>query len=136
MRNILLAIFCAMTSQSFSQNFEGIITWSMKTEFTDPARKAEMAQNMRTAQDQITYAKLKAMAAQNDPQYKKMMEDPKMKAEMEKAMRMQTTTLDGLTLTVKIKDHPKRCMCMSFGQLDHRKCRRQRTICYLIQVLM
>jgi hypothetical protein len=104
MRDLLLAIFCAMTLQSFSQDFEGTITWSMKTEFTDPARKAEMAENMRTAQDQITYAKLKAMAVQNDPQYKKMMEDPKMKAEMEKAMQMQTPTMNGLTLTVKIKN--------------------------------
>jgi hypothetical protein len=103
MRNLLLAIFCAITFHSFSQNFEGTITWSLKTEFTDPARKAEMAENMRTAQDQITYAKLKAMVAQNDPQYKKMMEDPKMKAEMEKAMRMQTPTMDESTRTVKIK---------------------------------
>ena len=104
MRKLLLVIFCVMTFQSFSQNFEGIITWSMKTEFTDPDRKGEMAENMQTAQDQMTYAKLKLMVAQNDPQYKKMMEDPKMKADMEKAMQMQAPTTDGSTMTVKIKD--------------------------------
>lgn len=73
-----------------AQPFEGIITWSIKSEITDPETKAKMEAAQQKMKDPANQAKMKEMQAKmDDPQFKKMMEsNPQLKAQMEAMMKM------------------------------------------------
>lgn len=75
---------------TFSQSFEGTITWSMKMDITDPAAKTRMEEAQKKMSDPANRAKMKEMQAKmNDPQMKAMMDaNPQMKAQMEAAMKV------------------------------------------------
>jgi hypothetical protein len=74
------------------QNFEGVIKWSMKNEYTDPKMKAQMEEAEKRMNDPGTQAQMKQMQERmNDPQMKAAMEsNPQMKAHMEAMMRAQS----------------------------------------------
>jgi len=73
-----------------AQNFEGIITWKITSDITDPKVKAQMEEAQKKMNDPATQAQMKEMEEKmNDPQMKAMMEsNPQMKAQMEAAMKM------------------------------------------------
>src|SRR5687767_11299156 len=76
---LLFSIVC------FSQNFEGTIKWSMKSEITDPKMKAQMEEAQKKLNDPATQAQMKEMKEKmNSPEMKAMMEkNPQMKQQME-----------------------------------------------------
>jgi hypothetical protein len=85
-KKILLActlLFVVMHGRS--QTFEGIISWTITTEITDPKVKAQMEQAQKQMSDPANQARMKEMLAKmEDPQMKAMMEsNPQMKAQME-----------------------------------------------------
>lgn len=84
---VLLAL---VATQTWAQNFEGTIKWTMKMEITDPKLKAEMADAQQKMNDPKMQAEMKkAQEAMNDPKMKAMMEaNPQMKEMMEKRMKM------------------------------------------------
>jgi hypothetical protein len=84
-----LFAFVLMAGQVCSQSFEGTIKWSIKSEITDPAIKAQMEQAQKQMNDPANQARMKEMQEKmNDPQFKKMMEDnPQLKAQMENMMK-------------------------------------------------
>ena len=87
----LLAIFFLLASICcFSQNFEGTIKWSMKSEITDPKMKAQMEEAQKKLNDPATQAQMKEMKEKmNSPEMKAMMEkNPQIKQQMEAAMKM------------------------------------------------
>jgi hypothetical protein len=91
-----------------AQNFEGVIKWSMKSEYTDPKMKAQMEEAERRMNDPATQAQMKQMQERmNDPQMKAMMEsNPQMKAQMEAMMKMQSGggSMMPTGFTIKIKN--------------------------------
>lgn len=92
MKNLITLCFLLMSAVCMAQNFEGVIKWSMKTEYTDPKMKAQMEEAERRMNDPATQAQMKQMQEQmNDPQMKAMMEsNPQMKAQMEAMTKMQS----------------------------------------------
>jgi hypothetical protein len=90
MKKILFLLFSLSVFTGKAQNFEGIITWKISTEITDPKMKAQMEQAQKQMKDPATQAQMKEMQEKmNDPEFKKMMEsNPQMKAQMEAAMKM------------------------------------------------
>lgn len=85
-------LFLLLLSSTFAkaQNFEGIITWKITSEITDPKAKAQMEEAQKKMNDPATQAQMKEMQEKmNDPQVKAMMEaNPQMKAQMEAALKM------------------------------------------------
>ena len=81
----LLASVCCI-----SQNFEGTMKWSMKSEITDPKLKAQMEEAQKKLNDPATQAEMKQMKEKmNSPEMKAMMDqNPQMKQQMEAAMKM------------------------------------------------
>lgn len=81
---LLLSLVC------FSQNFEGVLKWSMKSEITDPKVKAQIEEAQKKMNDPATQAEMKEMKEKmNSPEMKAMMEqNPQMKQQMEAAMKM------------------------------------------------
>ncbi len=90
MKKVFFFFFLLVTLVSHAQTFEGTVTWSVKYEFTDPARKAQMEKAQKSMDDPANQAKMKQMQEQmNSPEMKKMMEaNPQMKERMEAAMKM------------------------------------------------
>lgn len=90
---ILLAIFCAATNV-MAQSFEGTIKWSITTDVSDPAMKAQMEQAQKQLNDPATQQKMKELQKQmDDPQFKAMMDaNPKMKEQMEQALKMMESS--------------------------------------------
>lgn len=90
MKRILFLLLTISVSAAHAQNFEGIITWKMTTEITDPKMKAQMEHAQQQMNDPATQAQMKEMKEKmNDPEFKKMMEsNPQMKAQVEAAMKM------------------------------------------------
>ena len=93
-----------------AQNFEGVITWKISTEITDPKIKAQMAEAQKKMNDPATQAQMKEMQEKmNDPEFKAMMEsNPQLKAQMEAAMKMmQGGDVNNMTpskMVLKIKN--------------------------------
>jgi hypothetical protein len=105
--------FLLLTLSAFSgraQNFEGIITWKVSMEITDPKMKAQMAEAQKKMNDPAAQAQMKEMQEKmNDPEFKAMMEsNPQLKAQMEAAMKMmQGGDMNGMApskMVVKIKN--------------------------------
>lgn len=91
MKKLFISVFllgAAMLANS--QNFEGTLKWSMKSEITDPKMKAQMEEAQKKMTDPDTQAQMKEMQEKmNDPQMKAMMDaNPQMKAAMENVMKM------------------------------------------------
>jgi len=111
MKKILLLSVLLISITIFGQGFEGTVTWSVKYDVTDPAKKAEMEKAQKTASDPANQAKMKQLQEQMDkPEMKAMMDaNPQMKAQMEKAMKMMQGGQDPMsaampqTVMVKIK---------------------------------
>jgi hypothetical protein len=93
-----------------AQKFEGIITWKISTEITDPKMKAQMAEAQKKMNDPAAQAQMKEMQEKmNDPEFKKMMEsNPQLKAQMEAAVKMmQGGDVNGMSpskMVLKIKN--------------------------------
>ena len=90
MKKNWLFLLSLVSMACYAQSFEGTVTWSMKYEITDPAKKAEMEKSQKTMNDPANQEKMKKMQEQmNSPEMKAMMEsNPQMKARMESAMKM------------------------------------------------
>lgn len=97
---VVLALILASTPL-LAQNFEGTITWSIKSEITDPKMKAELEGAQAKMNDPATQAKMKELQARmNDPQMKAMMEsNPQMKAQMENMMKMSQDGMNSMMPT-------------------------------------
>ncbi|MGC3958392.1 MAG: DUF4412 domain-containing protein [Verrucomicrobiota bacterium] len=90
MKHLLtLALFFCITALS-AQDFEGIMTWKITSEITDPKLKAQMEEAQKKANDPASQAQMKELQAKmDDPQFKQMLEsNPQMKAQIEAAMKM------------------------------------------------
>jgi len=111
MKKILLLSFLLISITGFAQSFEGTVTWSVKYDITDPAKKAEMEKSQKTANDPANQAKMKQLQEQMDkPEMKAMMDaNPQMKAQMENAMKMMQGGQDPMSaalpksIVIKIK---------------------------------
>jgi hypothetical protein len=90
MKNLLTfaLLFCA--TLLCAQDFEGIMTWKITSEITDPKVKAQMDAAQKKMNDPASQAQVKELQAKmEDPQFKQMMEsNPQMKAQMEAAIKM------------------------------------------------
>jgi len=110
MKRILFLLLTLSAFVGKAQNFEGIITWKMTTEITDPKMKAQMEQAQQKMNDPDAQAQMKEMEEKmNDPEFKKMMEsNPQLKAQMEAAMKMMkggdVNAMTGNSFVVKIKN--------------------------------
>jgi Domain of unknown function (DUF4412) len=107
MKNLIIAILLVFSVKALAQSFEGTITWTMSMEITDPNVKAQMEQAQKSMQDP---EKLKQMREQmENPQMKAMMEkNPQMKAQMERALAMMegggSASMMPSGMVVKMKD--------------------------------
>lgn len=90
MKNLLSTCLVVLSVTLYAQDFEGVITWSIKTEIKDPKMKAQMEEAQKRMNDPAMQKQMKEMQAQMaDPKFKAMMEsNPQMKAQMEKMMNM------------------------------------------------
>ena len=89
MKNLLTFALLFCVTLLSAQDFEGIMSWKITTEITDPKIKAEMEEAQKTANDPASQAQMKELQAKmDDPQFKQMMEsNPQMKAQIEAAMK-------------------------------------------------
>jgi hypothetical protein len=90
MKKILLFSLVIFSLAVRAQKFEGTITWAVKYEITDPAKRAEMEKSQKAMADPANQEKMKKMQEQmNTPEMKAMMDaNPQMKARMESALKM------------------------------------------------
>lgn len=90
LKKILLAMLVCSGMMVHAQTFEGVITWKINMEITDPKMKAQMEEAKKKMDDPATKAQMEEMKEKmNDPQFKAMLEsNPQMKAQMEAAMKM------------------------------------------------
>lgn len=90
MKKIMLVVLLLSVMVGNAQNFEGVITWKITSDITDPKMKAQMEEAQKKMNDPETQAQMKEMQEKmNDPEMKKMMDaNPQMKAQMEAAMKM------------------------------------------------
>jgi Domain of unknown function (DUF4412) len=88
MKKNLIFLGCIIASALCAQTFEGTVKWSIKTEITDPALKAQMDGAQTKLNDPATQAQMQELQKQmNDPAMKALMEsNPQMKAQMEQLM--------------------------------------------------
>lgn len=121
---IRLILFCWLASVTcFSQNFEGVIKWSVTTEITDPKLKAQMDEAQKKMNDPATQAQMKQLQERlNDPQMKAMMDaNPQMKTQMENALRMlQGGDMNSMIpkgITIKVKNGNTRTI-MEGGMME------------------
>lgn len=86
----LTFLFLICSSFVSAQDFEGIMTWKITTEITDPKMKAQMEEAQKQMNDPAAQAQMKELQAKmDDPQFKQMMEqNPQMKAQIEAALKM------------------------------------------------
>ncbi len=109
MKTFLSFFFLLFVVATYAQTFEGIITWSIKTEITDPKMKAQMEQAQKQMSDPVNQAKMKQMQEQmNSPQMKAMLEsNPQMKIQMQNAIKAiqggDMSSMMPKSLNVKIK---------------------------------
>lgn len=92
MKNLLTGSLVILSFAMMAQNFEGVITWTIKTEIKDPKMKAQMEEAQKRMNDPATQKQMKEMQARmEDPKFKAMMEsNPQMKAQMEKMMNVSS----------------------------------------------
>jgi hypothetical protein len=106
MKNLLVIPLVVISLNVFSQAFEGTMSWSMKMEITDPAKKAQMEEATKMMQDPEKIKELEKQLA--DPQMQQMMaQNPQLKAQMEKMLEMMKAGGGNLMptgMTVKFKD--------------------------------
>ena len=90
MKKLLTLAFLFCVTLLSAQDFEGIMSWKITTEITDPKTKAQMEETQKKMNDPETQAQMKELQAKmDDPEFKKMMDsNPQMKAQMEAAMKM------------------------------------------------
>jgi hypothetical protein len=90
MKKLLTSALLFCVTVLHAQDFEGIMSWKVTTEITDPKMKAQMEEAQKKKDDPATQAQKKELEAKmEDPEFKKMMEsNPQMKAQMEAAMKM------------------------------------------------
>lgn len=90
MKKLLTLAFLFCVTLLYAQDFEGIMSWKITTEITDPKTKAQMEEAQKKMNDPATQAQMKELQAKmEDPQFKQMMEsNPQMKAQMEAAMKV------------------------------------------------
>jgi hypothetical protein len=90
MKKLLTLAFLFCVTLLSAQDFEGIMSWKITTEITDPKTKAQMEEAQKKMNDPQTQAQMKELQAKmDDPEFKKMMDsNPQMKAQMEAAMKM------------------------------------------------
>src|SRR5450432_2955889 len=90
MKKLLLLPFLFIAMIACAQGFEGTITWSVKYEIADPAKRAEMEKSRQSLNDPANQAKLKQLQDQmNSPQMKALMDaNPQMKTQMESRLKM------------------------------------------------
>lgn len=90
MKTIVTLFLSLLSLVCFSQNFEGILKWSMKSEITDPKMKAQIEEAQKKMKDPAAQAQLKEMKEKmNSPEMKAMMDqNPQMKQQMEAAIKM------------------------------------------------
>ncbi|MEO6316390.1 MAG: DUF4412 domain-containing protein [Chitinophagaceae bacterium] len=109
MKKILLFACLLGSLTSFTQAFEGTITWAIKTDLTDPTQKASMEKLQQQMNDPAKQDEMKKMQERmNSPEMKTMMEkNPQMKAQMENMMKMMQggglTSLLPKSFTLKAK---------------------------------
>lgn len=90
MKHLLTIAFLFCITVLSAQDFEGIMTWKITSEITDPKLKAQMEEAQKKANDPASQAQMKELQAKmEDPQFKQMLEsNPQMKAQIEAAMKM------------------------------------------------
>jgi hypothetical protein len=59
MKKILFLVLTLSVFTGKAQNFEGIITWKITSEITDPQMKAQMEQAQKQMNDPATQAQMK-----------------------------------------------------------------------------
>lgn len=93
MKNLLI-LFFLLPSMASAQNFEGIVTWKINSEITDPKLKAQMEEAKKRMEDPAVQAQMKEMKEKmNDPQFKAMMDaNPQLKTQLEASMKMAETS--------------------------------------------
>ena len=95
MKTLCMIFFLLASVCCISQNFEGTMKWSMKSEITDPKLKAQMEEAQKKLNDPATQAEMKQMKEKmNSPEMKAMMDqNPQMKQQMEAAMSVTNDTI-------------------------------------------
>lgn len=90
MKKLTLIILLLSVTVAKAQNFEGIMSWKIEVEITDPKAKADMEEAQKKMSDPETQAQMKELQEKmNDPEMKAMMDaNPQMKAQLEAAMKM------------------------------------------------
>lgn len=90
MKKLTLIILLLSVTVAKAQNFEGIMSWKIEVEITDPKVKADMEEAQKKMSDPETQAQMKELQEKmNDPEMKAMMDaNPQMKAQLEAAMKM------------------------------------------------
>lgn len=90
MKKLFSFIFVALSCAAVAQSFEGTIQWTITSEISDPALKAQMEEGQKQMNSPENQARMKEMQERmNDPKMKEMMAaNPQMKAQMERALQM------------------------------------------------
>ena len=106
MKKLMTMCMLLFVLMSHAQTFEGTISWSMKSEITDPKMKAQMAEAQKKMNDPAQQAQMKEMQAKmNDPQMKAIMDaNPQMKAQMDAMMKggdMSAMMPTGMKIKIK-----------------------------------
>ena len=110
MKKIVFLLLTLSVLSGRAQNFEGVITWKISMEITDPQMKAQMAETQKKMNDPATQTQMKEMEERmNDPEFKAMMEsNPQLKAQMEVAMKMmkggEANSMMPSKMVVKLKN--------------------------------
>jgi len=111
MKKLLTLALLLSAPLLYAQDFEGIMTWKITTEITDPKMKAQMEEAQNKMNDPASQAQMKEMQAKmEDPQFKQMLEsNPQLKAQMEAAMKMaqsgDVSSMMPKGYTAKFKDN-------------------------------
>jgi hypothetical protein len=66
MKKLLFSLFVISAFTVRAQNFEGIITWKMTTEITDPKMKAQMEEAQKKMNDPANQAQMKEMQGEDE----------------------------------------------------------------------
>ncbi|MEO5997984.1 MAG: DUF4412 domain-containing protein [Chitinophagaceae bacterium] len=106
MKKLIIISFLFITIVSRAQTFQGTITWSLKTDITDPVEKAKLEDAQKKMSDPANKVKMKKMQEQmNTPEMKASMDaNPQMKARIESAlalMQVGNTSIANINFIMK-----------------------------------